>query len=221
MRSFLVETQRPIPEYWIQEGARLMWRWSRATLHRYLLRSEFTFSAHKFHYEHTKERPDNVLLRENYLKWVEKYRNEGRVVFYQEETWIFKNMTQSNVWQEEGGEIIYKVPSGSGDRAIVSHLGSSETGLLEGCLLLYNGTKSNQSADYHTEINSAVFLDCLEKVFPAMVKLGRKCVFVLDRAKYHTMLTAHTKPMRKSYNKPVLIEALKRWGEVPEDWSEN
>jgi hypothetical protein len=149
-----------------------------------------------------------VLLRENYLKWVEKYRNEGRVVFYQDETWVFKNMAQGNVWQEEGGEILYKVPSGSGDRAIVSHLGSSETGLLEGCLLLYNGAKSNQSSDYHTEMNSAVFLDWLEtKVFPAMVKLRRKCVLVLDRATYHTMLTAHTKPMRKSYNKHVLIEA--------------
>jgi hypothetical protein len=56
-------------------------------------------------------------------------------------------MCQSKVWQEDGGEIMYKVPSVSGDRAIVSHLGSADTGLLDGCLLLYNGAKLNNNAD--------------------------------------------------------------------------
>jgi DDE superfamily endonuclease len=121
------------------------------------------------------------------------------IIFYQDETWIFKNMAQGKVWQEDGGEITCRVPSGSGDRAIVSHLGSAETGLFDGCLLLYNVSKSNNNADYHSEMKASVFLDWLQKkVFPKMQELGKKCVLVLDRATYHTRLTPHTKRMRKS-----------------------
>jgi hypothetical protein len=94
---------------------------------------------------------------------------------------------------------MYKVPSGSGDRAMVSHLGSAETGLLECCLLLYNGAKSNNNAGYHSKMNASVFLDWLQKkVFPRMKEFGKKCLLVLDRATYRTRLTPHTKRMRKS-----------------------
>jgi hypothetical protein len=108
------------------------------------------------------------------------------------------NAAQGKMWQEDG-RIMYRVPSGSGDRAIVSHLGSAETGILDGCLLLYNGSKSNNNADYHSQMNASVFLDCLQKkVFPKMKELGKKCALVLGRATYHTRLTPHTKRMRKS-----------------------
>lgn len=54
-----------------------------------------------------------------------------------------------------------------------------------------------------------------------MKSLRQKCVLVLDRVTYHTMLTPHTKRMRISYNKPVLIDAIKRWGGPPSDWSDD
>jgi DDE superfamily endonuclease len=131
-------------------------------------------------------------------------------------------MSPGKAWQDDGGEIMYKVPSGSGDRAIVSHLGSAETGLLDGCLLLYNDAKSNNNADYHSEMNASVFLDwLLKKVFPRMKEFGKTCVLVLDRATYHTRLTPHTNRMRKSYTKPELVDALERWDGIPDEWPSN
>jgi hypothetical protein len=71
-------------------------------------------------------------------------------------------------------------------------------------------------------MNASVFLDwLLKKVFPRMKEFGKKCVLVLDRATYHTRLTPHTKRMRKSYYKPVLVDALDRWDGVPDEGLSN
>lgn len=182
-------------------------------------RHGFTFSKRQNHYEHQRERADIVQKRASYLDGIQNYRDEDYVIYYQDETWVFKSMAQSMVWShEDAREANYKVPSGSGDRCIVSHLGSAETGLLEGCLLMYRGIKANKSADYHSEMNTDVFIDWLKKkVFPKMKSLGKKCVLVLDRATYHTQLTPETKRMRISYSKPILVDAVKRWGGPPAD----
>ena len=61
---------------------------------------------------------------------------------------------------------------------------------------MFRGSKSNKSANYHTEMNHAVFYDWLKtKVFPELQKRKRKCVVVLDRANYHTELTPDTHPL--------------------------
>ena len=76
------------------------------------------------------------------------------------------------IWKDiaaEAMETDYKVPGGKGNRSIVFHVGSAESGLLENCLLLFKVSKSNKSSDYHTEMNWLVFSNWLEsKVFPAM-----------------------------------------------------
>lgn len=59
-------------------------------------------------------------------------------------------------------------PVGQWRQSIVSYLGSTDTGLMDGCLLLYRGSKSRKNADYYLEVNGDVFLDCLQKVFLAM-----------------------------------------------------
>jgi hypothetical protein len=60
---------------------------------------------------------------------------------------------------------------------------------LDGCMVLYNGAKSNNNADYHSEINASVFLDWLQKkVFPRMNEFVKKRVLVLYRATYRTTL---------------------------------
>ena len=56
----------------------------------------------------------------------------------------------------EAHDTFYKVPSGKGARCIISHLGSREHGLLDGCCLMFRGEKSNKKADYHTEMNTDV-----------------------------------------------------------------
>ena len=54
---------------------------------------------------------------------------------------VYKNMKNNKIWQvvSKNGIVYnwYKVPSGSGSRAIICHLGSAETGLLENCELCF------------------------------------------------------------------------------------
>jgi hypothetical protein len=211
-----------VSKYCEPEEPRLKWHWKWSLLHTFLRQHGFMFKSRKNHYDLQREREDIVVLRANHLEWVQKYLGRGYCIFYQDETCIFKNMSQGKVWQEDAGEIMYKVPSGSGDRATVSHLDSAETSLLDGCLLLCNGAKSNNNADYHSEIDAKVFLDWLQKkVFLRMKEFRKECVLVLARATYHTRLTPHTKRMRKRCNKPVPVDALERWDGVPEEWHSN
>lgn len=129
-----------------------------------------------------------------------KYRDEGYVNFAEakrgcSKTWHRAKSGHLMGTSFEGDKSQCKVPSGCGGHSIVCHLGSAETGLLENCLLLYRGVKSNKEADYHSEMNASVFLSWLEKtVIPAIKATGKKTVLVLDRATYHTMVTPETKP---------------------------
>ena len=101
-------------------------------------------------------------------------------------------MTWAKIWKysiTDSTDGVYNVPFGKGKRSIISHIGCAETGLLDNCLLLFRGSKSNIDADYHTEMNWDVFSHwCETKVFPAIENTGIPSVVVLDRATYHTVL---------------------------------
>lgn len=78
------------------------------------------------HYSFTGDRQGIAEMIDNYLEWIERYRLEGYEIFYQEETWIFKNMSPSKTWQTttiDDISVHYKRPSGSGNRSNVCHLG--------------------------------------------------------------------------------------------------
>jgi hypothetical protein len=109
-------------------------------------------------------------------------------------------MTVPNVWIDENHEGGFKVPSGKGERLIVSHMGSSACGFLPEAKLIFKET--SKDADYHGNFNSAIFLKWLkEKCFPYM-KAGD--VLVLDQAPYHRTLTKDSQPAKLSQTKAQL-----------------
>lgn len=105
--------------------------------------------------------------------------------FFQDETWIFKNISTNWLWQPSVHDdmgVEYQVPSGSGDRSIISHLGSRQSGLLGGELLLFTCRK-RADPDFHTEMNQEVFKNWLQNfVFPKLQSRGGKFISVLHRA---------------------------------------
>lgn len=130
-------------------------------------------------------------------------------------------MAQSITRSEAGMAAFCKFQSDNTYRAVVSHLESDKTGILDVSLLLYRGSKSNKHANYHSEMNGDVFLDWLEKkVFPAAQKAEKKTVPVLDRAPYRTMLAAHIQTFRRSCNKGIIYDAIKRSRGPQEEWTE-
>ncbi|CAF4946214.1 unnamed protein product [Pieris macdunnoughi] len=89
------------------------------------------------------ERPDIVLWRLKYLKKIRKYREEGRQIFYLDETWVNAGHTVSKAWEDttvktakqaflEGVSTGAKNPTSKGNRLIVVHIGN-EKGFLPGC----------------------------------------------------------------------------------------
>ena len=98
-------------------------------------------------------------MRDDYLDWITKCREEGRRIYYRDETRVFKNMTCEKVWKDIVGESTagtFTVPSRRSERSILSHIGCAETGLLDECLLLFKGSKSKKNSDYFSEMNWSV-----------------------------------------------------------------
>lgn len=175
------------------------WRWSRSTLYRFLVnKMNYSYGQRTGHYEQLLEKTSIIVQRIEYIKQIKKYRSEGKPIYYQDETWVTKNMTLNNVWLDENGRGGLKVPQGKGERSIICHIGG-ENGFVENAKLIFRGTKSKKISDYHSEMNSAVFLDWLEtKVLP---NVPTNSVIVLDRATYHTTVTDETRPAQSTYTK--------------------
>ncbi|KAJ8913791.1 hypothetical protein NQ315_002697 [Exocentrus adspersus] len=90
--------------------------------------------------------------RQNYLRQIRTYRDEGRPIYYLDETWLNEGHTKQTIWQDttirskrqafiEGLSTGLKNPSGKGRRLIISHIGS-DSGFVDDCLLVFEGKKS-------------------------------------------------------------------------------
>ena len=76
--------------------------WSIETLRVFMKRNGFVYSRLRSHCAYTKEREGIVKMRDYYLEWIKKYRASGYRIFWQHETWVFKNMAQNKLWQTAG-----------------------------------------------------------------------------------------------------------------------
>ena len=158
------------------------------------------------------QRLDIVAERHKVLRKLPELRKNGYKIFYQDETWCNANSTREYIWQTKGDseDLIedtkwkggMNVPSGSGRRLIINHIGS-ENGFLEGCGECFEGKKN--TSDYHNEMNSTHFENWWEvKVLPA---LPDKSVVLIDNAKYHSRQTDDSKKPTTAWRK----DRIKKW----------
>ncbi|XP_054718492.1 uncharacterized protein LOC129227896 [Uloborus diversus] len=116
-------------------------------------------------------------------------RQEGRKIYYMDETWLNAGHTLDKVWTDtcvesskqaflSGLSTGLKAPSGKGERLIITHIGSA-AGFLQQGLLLF---KSNKNKDYHKDMDAACFEDWFKNILP---HLEPNSVVVMDNAKYH------------------------------------
>ncbi|XP_008185315.1 uncharacterized protein LOC103310046 [Acyrthosiphon pisum] len=138
------------------------------------------------------ERGDIVVWRQKYILDIRRYRNEGRTIYFLDETWVNAGETCNKVWMDEtikshrdafleGLSTGPKNPTGKGKRLIVVHIGSAE-GFVEGGLLCFESKKN--TADYHDEMNGDTFYDWFCGILP---KLKNNSVIVMDNASYHSV----------------------------------
>ena len=103
------------------------WTWGRTTLYRFLTtKMGYSYTTRKTYYKQLKENVANALQRVKYIQQIQLYRNEGKEIFYQDETWLNKNMMPMKAWVDENRDSGQKTPQGKGERSIVCHVGSKK-----------------------------------------------------------------------------------------------
>ncbi|XP_060855582.1 uncharacterized protein LOC132933290 [Metopolophium dirhodum] len=138
------------------------------------------------------EKTEIVCWRRRFLEQLREYRNEGRHLYYLDETWVNAGECTSKTWIDttvksprdaflQGLSTGAVNPSGKGKRLIVLNIGS-EDDFVPGALLCFESKKNTR--DYHDEINGETFYEWMEGVLP---RLKDNCVIIMDNASYHSV----------------------------------
>jgi len=164
---------------------------SQTTLYRLLKKLNFTYSK-RGRNSAMIEKEEIVIWRNKYLESIRKYRQEGRTIYYLDETWINTGDVSNNIWIDKtiksGRDESLKGlptgatnPSGKDKRLIALHIGSEE-GFVPNGLLSFESKKN--TIDYYDEMNGNIFFDWMKRVLPL---LKDNCVIVMDNAPYHNV----------------------------------
>ncbi|KAE9522285.1 hypothetical protein AGLY_017328 [Aphis glycines] len=143
------------------------------------------------------EKTELILWRRRYLRSIRNYREEGRHVYYLDETWVNAgdwnvDRFRESVWQRQASNCSsYRV----------------EDGFVDNGLLCFESKKN--SRDYHDEMNGQTFYEWMENILP---RLKDNCVIVMDNASYHSVKL--DKAPTASTKKADIIHWLENKGEV-------
>lgn len=163
------------------------------------------------------EKNEIVVWRRMYLDSIRKYREEGRHIYFLDETWVNAGDCTSKTWVDttvrshrdaflKGLSTGAVNPSGKGKRLIVLHIGS-EDGFVPGGLLCFESKKN--TSDYHDEMNGDTFREWMENTLPC---LKPNSVIVMDNASYHSVKI--DKAPTSNTRKADIIKWLEDKGEV-------
>jgi hypothetical protein len=91
-----------------------------STLRKALKSQGFTFGTRvSQYYKKFETDPVNVVRRANYIFMYHHYAGQQRPFFFQDESWINKNITESRTWANGEAEFSRTVPQGKGLRHIL------------------------------------------------------------------------------------------------------
>jgi hypothetical protein len=137
------------------------------------------------------DKDEIVLWRRRYLLNIRKYREEGRTIYYLDETWVNAGDCTSKTWVDntiqsprdaflQGLTTGSQNSSGKGKRLIVLHIGSKDRFVPDGILCF----ESKKTTDYHEEMNGETFYDWMSNILP---RLKENSVIVMDNAPYYSV----------------------------------
>lgn len=151
------------------------------------------------------ERKDLQEKRTKFLRKIRTCREEKKPIFYLDETWVDTHCYPGTQWLAPEGEPGRKLPASRGQRFVILHCGSSQTGFLPDCKLVFQ-SKSTDGRDYHSEMNGNIFFDWVaNKLTPS---LPPSSVVVMDNASYHTMHVEGTKAPTSATKKADMVRWL-------------
>ena len=111
-----------------------------------------------------------------YHRAIMKYREEGRPLIYEDETYIHSTHTRPNNWSD-GTSSGLLPPISKEPRLIIVHAGG-RTGFVPGAFLIFESNR--KTGDYHHEMNAENYKKWLtEKLIP---NLPPNSVLIIDNA---------------------------------------
>ncbi|XP_060854825.1 uncharacterized protein LOC132932459 [Rhopalosiphum padi] len=154
------------------------------------------------------EKDEIVLWRRRYLLNIRKYREEGRTIYYLDETWV--NAGDNTIQSPhdaflQGLTTGSQNPSGKGKRLIVLHIGSKDGFVPDGLMCF----ESKKTTDYHEEMNGETFYNWMSNILP---RLKENSVIVMDNAPYHSV--KKEKIPNTNSRKADIIKWLEEKGQV-------
>lgn len=141
-----------------------------------------------------------MIETESILKKVKAYLEELRkaqaqiesgefLLVFTDESFIHPSHAVSSMWTEDGDlERIFGSPKGKGRRVILMHYGCQEGWIEGGKKVWVCSTKQTKSTqDYHGNVNGKVWLEHFESVCKLLQARGKRAIFCMDNAPYHTI----------------------------------
>lgn len=121
--------------------------------------------------------------RIKYLENIKLYREEGKSIYYLDETWYDTHDFVKRGWVDDN--CVLDVPPSRGKRLLILHCGSAD-GWVDNALLLSAKNIKDCSLDYHQDMTADLFENWFE--FTLIPQLPPGSVIVLDNASYHSRL---------------------------------
>uniref|UniRef100_A0A6P7FNP8 Uncharacterized protein LOC114332220 n=1 Tax=Diabrotica virgifera virgifera TaxID=50390 RepID=A0A6P7FNP8_DIAVI len=128
--------------------------------------------------------PRLIKWRNEYFDAISKFRDEGRPIFYLDETWFDTHDTAQKGWTDDSIKCAPNYPINRGQRIIILNIGSKNGWLGGESFLLSAKNIKDSKLDYHGNMTSRLFKEWFEK--KVLPKLPPKSVIVMDNATYHS-----------------------------------
>ncbi|XP_067013965.2 uncharacterized protein [Anabrus simplex] len=159
----------------------IKWKWSSTSLRKVLKNMGFVWKKVQNNHVLLLERADIVDCRARFLVKIKRAREEGKEVFYLDESWVDNKMTTGKCWQGENDVVGVTAWGISSIRLIIASVGS-EKGFIGEAQLIFE--VRNTQGEYYGHMNSHNF----EKWFGTSVlpNLPPASVIVMNSAPYHS-----------------------------------
>ncbi|CAF1317437.1 unnamed protein product, partial [Rotaria sp. Silwood1] len=164
--------------------------------------------------------PFNMAARARYFAKISELRNNGTLIFWQDETWCNQNEEKTFIWADrDTGAGRLRQSTGKGKRLAISAL-MSPSGFHASSIDIFECNEDHN-------MNSAHFLIWIDRTASLLRKelgnisllsfsllffglgKGTKIILVIDNATWHSRLTNDTTPPKRSWRKEAIIRWLK------------
>ena len=159
-------------------------------LHAYLVKIGFQYQKAD-NQKVVMKSPRLFAWRCKYLIKVQKYREDGYLIVYLDETWFLSHDTVRILWSDSTKSCSLSGLLSRGKWVVKCHHAGNSKSFLEYSLSFCGKWISMSYTDHHDDMSGVVFEDYLENMLTASLPEERKAVVVMENSKCHIRFIEH------------------------------